>query len=266
MLWDTHMHTSFSGDSEAAPRDMIQRAYELGLGGICITDHLDLDYPEEPELFLLDFSRYFPVLKGLADDYANKLSVCVGIELGLQPHLAETHRQLLREHSFDFVIGSSHVVHGMDPYYPAYYEGRSQADAYQEYFASILENIAAFDEFDVYGHLDYVVRYGPQKNEGYSYAAYRDVIDEILKILIKKGKGIEINTAGFKCGLGHPNPTEDILKRYKELGGEILTIGADAHQPAHIAYDFEKLPALLQACGFSYFTVFRQRKAQFIKL
>ena len=118
----------------------------------------------------------------------------------------------------------------------------------------------------MYGHIDYVVRYGPDKNTYYSYADYADVIDEILKQLIHNGKGIEVNTAGFKYGLGHPNPCEDILKRYRELGGEILTLGADAHQPEHIAYDFQRLPKLLQTCGFSYYTVFKNRKAQFIAL
>ena len=81
---------------------------------------------------------------------------------------------------------------------------------YREYFESILENIRAFDDFDVYGHIDYVVRYGPTRNENYTYARYSDVIDEILRLLIEKGKGIEINTGGFKYGLGHPNPCEEI--------------------------------------------------------
>ncbi len=266
MLWDTHMHTAFSGDSTAPPKEMIDRAAALGLGGLCFTDHLDLDYPKEPALFLLDIERYLPALRSLQEEYKETFPVLVGNELGLQPHLAETHRALLSRHAFDFVIGSSHVVHGMDPYYPEYYDGRSQQAAYEEYFISILENIRAFDGFDVYGHLDYVVRYGPQKNEGYSYTAFADIIDEILKLLISKGKGIEVNTGGFKCGLGHPNPTEDILKRYRQLGGEILTLGADAHIPAHVGYDFEKLPPILKECGFSHYTVFQNRKPVFYPL
>ena len=83
---------------------------------------------------------------------------------------------------------------------------------------------------------------------------------------IQKGKGIELNTAGFKYGLGHPNPTESILKRYRELGGEIITIGADAHAPEHVAYDFDKVPAILKAAGFRYYTVFELRKPKFIPL
>ena len=245
---------------------MISSAIEKGVSGICITDHLDLDYPEEPDAFLLDFPAYSTTIRRLQNEYAHRIPIRYGIELGLQPHLAQQHKELLNIHGFDFVIGSSHVVHGIDPYYPAFYEGRSVKEAYREYFESILENIQAFDGFDVYGHIDYVVRYGPNKNEEYSYEAFSDIIDEILRQLIQRGKGIEINTAGFKYGLGHPNPTEEVLKRYRELGGEIITIGSDGHKPEHVAYDFEKVPAILYHCGFHYFTVFRRRKPEFFHL
>ena len=266
MLWDTHMHTFFSGDSEAAPELMVQAAIADQLPGICFTDHLDYDYPDQPDLFLLDLDAYYPFMKKLQQTYFGQLPILIGIELGLQPHLAEKHVQLLQQYAFDFVIGSSHVVHGYDPYYASFYEGKSEQEAYLEYFESILENINAFSDFDVYGHIDYVVRYGPNKNADYSYRKYAEIIDCILTRLIALSKGIEINTAGFKYGLGHPNPTEDILKRYRELGGEILTIGADGHKPEHIAYDFAKVPAILKDAGFRYYTVFHNRKPEFLPL
>ncbi len=269
MLWDTHMHTYYSGDSSAVPEDMAYAAKQAGLSGICFTDHLDLDYPKDPKLFLLDIPHYLEETRALAEGLSHTLldfTICTGIELGLQPHLAKRHQLLLAEYDFDFVIGSSHVVHGIDPYYPEYYEGREEFQAYEEYFSSILENIAAFDGFDVYGHLDYVVRYGPNQNRFYSYDAFRDLIDEILKALIARGKGIEVNTGGFKYGLLHPNPTEEILKRYRELGGEILTIGSDAHGPEHVAYCFEQISSILKKAGFQYFTVFRHRKPMFLPL
>lgn len=266
MLWDTHMHSQYSGDSDSPQDSMIQAAIHKNLKGICFTDHLDIDYPEEPDLFLLDLPNYAASVAALRETYQDKLPVRFGIELGLQPHLAALHEDILSQYPFDFVIGSSHVVHGYDPYYPAFYEGRTEESCYREYFESILENIDAFDGFDVYGHIDYVVRYGPNRNEQYSYEKYSDVIDEILKLLIAKGKGIEINTGGFKYGLGHPNPTEEIIARYRALGGEIITIGADAHKPEHVAYDFEKVPDILKAAGFSYYTVFKERKPEFVKL
>ena len=111
-----------------------------------------------------------------------------------------------------------------------------------------------------------MVRYGPNKNKYYSYEKFQDVIDEILKALIARGKGIEINTGGLKYGLGHPNPTEAILKRYHKLGGEIITIGSDAHAPEHVAYDFDKVPGILREAGFKYFTVFKKRQPEFFLL
>lgn len=93
-----------------------------------------------------------------------------------------------------------------------------------------------------------------------------EIIEEILKTLISNGKGIEINTAGFKYGLGHPNPHEKVLKLYHELGGEIITIGSDAHECKHLAYDFEKVPEILKNCGFRYYSEFTGRKAAMVKI
>lgn len=265
-LWDTHMHSQFSGDSDTPQEEMIHSAIEKGLAGICFTDHLDIDYPKEPDLFLLDLANYHASVMAYQETYQDKLPIRFGVELGLQPHLAGLHSDILSQYPFDFVIGSSHVVHGFDPYYPDFYEGRDEKTAYLEYFESILENITAFDGFDVYGHIDYVVRYGPTTNQNYHWEDYKDVIDEILRQLISRGKGIEINTGGFKYGLGHPNPTEEIIRRYRELGGEIITLGADAHKPEHVAFDFAKVPSILKESGFTYYTVFEKRKPNFIKI
>lgn len=263
MIWDSHMHCFFSGDSDTNPEDMIKAAQKKGLAGICFTDHLDYDYKEEPGLFDLDIDSYYKEISRLQDKYKEILPIHFGIEMGLQPHLVETNNEVTAKYPFDFVIGSSHVVHGVDPYYPVYYEGRTEDEGYQEYFESILENVNTNADFDVYGHLDYVVRYGPNKNVYYSYEKYADVIDEILRQLILKGKGIELNTGGFKAGLGHPNPCEDILLRYKELGGEIITIGADAHIPEYVGYEFDKAISILKSVGFKYYSVFSQRRPEF---
>ena len=179
MLWDTHMHSQFSGDSHTPQEDMIAAARQKNLKGICFTDHLDIDYPDEPETFLLDLPNYVSSVDAMQEKYKEVLPVRLGIELGLQPHLACIHADILSQYPFDFVIGSSHVMHGVDPYYPAYWENHTEEEGYQEYFESILENIAVFDGFDVYGHIDYVVRYGPNKNASYSYQKYADIIDEM---------------------------------------------------------------------------------------
>ena len=142
----------------------------------------------------------------LRDKYQSKLDVRFGIELGLQPHLEHSFKELLESVPFDFVIGSSHVVHGQDPYYREFFKGRKESECYMEYFESILENLAVFSEMDVYGHIDYVVRYGPNQNREYSYGRYQDILDEILRTIISKGCGIELNTGGSITGLASRTP------------------------------------------------------------
>lgn len=266
MFSDFHLHSDFSGDCTTPMELMIEQAIKLKLSSICFTDHYDLDYPGEPNLFLFDVKKYYEKIIQLQDKYRAKIHILVGIELGLQPHLQHKLTQLLSQYAFDFVIGSSHVVNGIDPYYPAYYENRTEEECYYAYFESILQNIQAFSDFDVYGHLDYVVRYGPNKATDYSYTKYQDVFDQILRLCIEKGIGIELNTGGLAYGLDFAHPHPDILKRYKQLGGEIITIGSDGHVPERLAHKFSTAIDLLKACGFSYYSVFQNRKAEFIKL
>ncbi|MCI6466988.1 MAG: histidinol-phosphatase HisJ family protein [Faecalicatena sp.] len=267
---DFHMHTDFSSDCDTPVRSMIEGAIEKGLRTICITDHNDKDYPFHedigPKAFTFDLDEYFKVLGALRKEYEDRIDVRIGIEIGLQPHLGEYYKELVNKYPFDFVIGSVHVVHGNDPYYQEMFQGRSDEEAYRETFQATLEDLDAVDDFDVLGHIDYVVRYGKNKTQEYSYQKYKEELDEILKKVISKGKGIEMNMAGFKYALGFCHPHPDVLKRYRELGGEIITIGADGHKPEHIAYDFEKASDILKACGFKYYTEFLQRKPIFQQL
>lgn len=267
---DSHMHTRFSTDSDADIRDMIESALKKGLQSICITDHIDKDYPFHEdtgaEAFLVDLDEYFPKLAEWKEAYAEKIQIRRGIELGLQPHLAGFYEELTNQYPFDFVIGSVHVVHGMDPYYGEIFEGRSDEEVYKETFLATMENLDAVSSFDVLGHLDYVVRYGKCQARQYSYKKYAQEIDEILKKVIAMGKGIELNTAGWKYGLAFCHPHPEILCRYKELGGEIITVGSDAHKPEHVAYDFQKAADVLKACGFKYYTEFQGREPIFKQL
>lgn len=113
------------------------------------------------------------------------------------------------------------------------------------------------------GHLDYVVRYGKNKEKEYSYKMFADEIDALLRELIEHGKGLELNMAGLKYGLPFAHPHPDILKRYRELGGEIVTVGADGHRPEHIAWEFDKACDILKGCNFKYYTEFKERKPVF---
>ena len=164
------------------------------------------------------------------------------------------------------MIGSVHLIRGLDPYYGKFFEGRPDAEAYREAFAETLRCLDGVSDFDALGHLDYVVRYGKHQAEEYSYRMFADEIDAILKKLIDMGKALEINTAGLKYGLEFPNPHPDVLKRYRELGGEMVTVGADGHRPEHVGYDFSLAADILKSCGFRYYTEFKGRRPSFTEI
>lgn len=155
------------------------------------------------------------------------------------------------------------MIGGLDPYYSEFFEGKTDTQAFKEMMDETIKNIQLYTDYDSLGHLDYIVRYGRNREKEYSYQKYRDEIDFILKYLIEHGKGLEVNTAGLKYGLPFAHPHPDIIKRYVQLGGEIITIGSDAHRPEHVAYDFEKVKPLLAECGVKYFTKFKERKPIF---
>lgn len=260
---DSHTHTSFSGDSDTPPQSQIEKAIALGMPAFCITDHQDFDFPPSEDIFTFDTDAYFKKLFQLKDDYKDQIDLRIGVELGLQPDMPTDIASYTRRYPFDFIIGSTHLCRGKDPYYRDFCEDITEEEAYRSYFEDELKNCSSYDCYDVAGHLDYIVRYGPNKNAFYSYQKYSDLLDEILKVLVSRGNGIECNTSGLKSGLGHPHPTEDILRRYRELGGEILTLGSDAHMPDHLGYAFDRIGNLLKDCGFRYYTTFKDRKPEF---
>lgn len=263
MKADFHVHTSFSYDSESAPEEMIQSAIQKGLNTICITEHQDLDFVEPAEV---SFEDYWKTLLQLKERYRSQIEILIGMEFGMQSHLGNVCDELAKQYPFDFIIGSVHLFDGDDPYYPDYFRKVKDEEGYRRAFELTLEGLKATKEIDVLGHLDYITRYGNEKDASYSYARYSEYIDPILRFLVENGKGIEVNTSGWKYGLPYAHPHQDILKRYKELGGEIITIGSDAHQPGHIAYDFQKVRAYLEDCGFAYYTEFRKRTPKFCKI
>ena len=273
---DMHMHTWFSTDSEACPCDMADEAVRKGLKTICFTDHFDKDDLEWGEEGIFDVDAYFVEMQKLQEEYAGKLNIRIGIELGLRTYLKDYYEELTKKYPFDFVIGSVHnvpykkdaegIILYTDPAAEKLFTDRTDKEAYRLMMETTLENVRTSDCFQTLGHLDYVVRYGKSREKEYSYTDYADIIDEILKLLIEKEKGLEVNSAGLKYGLPFAHPHPDVLKRYRELGGEIITIGADAHKPEHIAYDFAKAEEILKSCGFKYYTEFFEQKPVFKQL
>lgn len=266
IICDFHNHTDFSADCDFSAETMIEKAIELGLSYLCITDHMDPDMQFPGLDFTFDVPEYLAKHQEWRERYQNQITILTGIELGLQPHIGKELQKILDTGHFDFVIGSTHVTDRIDPYLPEFWEEKTEDQGFHRYFENILECIDAFDNFDTFGHLDYIVRYAPNKAKNYSYRKYGEIIDEVLKTLISKNIGLELNTAGLKYGIGFAHPHMDVLKRYKELGGEIVTVGSDGHKPEHLAYDFHKVPSILEEAGFRYYTIFKNRKPEFIRL
>lgn len=257
---DYHVHSEFSSDSQTSMKEMIEKAIELNFSRICFTDHMDYDYPKVyGESFTFDPMLYFQTLTCLQNKYQGKIRILNGIEIGMQPYLADKYKQLINKYPFDFVICSTHLVNNIDPYYNDYWIDKTQDKGITDYLKTITENISVYRDFDVYGHIDYILRYCQNRPENF-YQKYADYIDTALIHIIQAGKAIEVNTSGYKYGLGYPNPHEDIIKRYLELGGELITIGSDAHQPEYFGFSFKEVKNLLLSLGFRYYTVFEQRK------
>ncbi len=270
ILADCHMHSHFSADSDASMDDMIQAGIKAGLKTMCFTEHNDFDMPDgseiKPEEWVLNTDSYLYELLQYKEKYKDVMKILFGVEIGFQEKCIRCNAVLAKSHEFDFIIGSTHIVRDMDPYYPVYFEGRDAEDAYREYFENELLSIKKNSNYDVYGHLDYVVRYGGDPSKAYDFDRHAELFDEILKALIDKGKGIELNTGGIKKGMTQFHPCDRVLRRYRELGGEIITIGSDAHKPENVGEYFDRACEVLKDCGFRYYCVFEKRTPEYFKL
>ena len=268
ILYDQHMHSTYSGDAKDNMEDMIKSAIDKGLKGITFTEHQDLVFPYkenniEEGMFDLNTDAYLYELLGLRGKYADKIDIGFGVELGLQLDAVRANAIYAKSHEFDMVIASLHIIDKMDPYYPEYHQGKTEEEAYGLYFQRFYENLLRFENFDVIGHLDYIVRYGANKDENYKYEIYRDTIDKILQFAIDHEKAIEINTAGIRKGTKEVHPTIDILKAYKAMGGELITVGSDAHNMNDIASDFGRAEEALKECGFKYYCTYANRLPEY---
>lgn len=264
MICDFHVHTCMSADSEADIDTVIQTAIRLGMPYLCITDHHDIDYNNEE--FYLNPHKYYGTLSSYKDKYRNRIKLLIGVEMGLQPHIKNAVDAFISSIPLDFVIGSSHVINGMDPYYEDIWREHTTEQVMNMYFENIYENLQVHDNFDIYGHIDYAIRYAKEKDQNYSYEKYKEILDQILIKIVTMGKGIEINTAGLRKGLRSTNPCFEIIKRYHELGGNIITVGSDAHSPEDIGADFDRAGELLSEAGFDHYNLFIGRKALAVPL
>lgn len=255
---DYHMHTYFSADSEASPREHILAAINKGLDEICFTDHKDFYYPYCP--FDLDADCYFHELKQLQKEFANQIKIKIGLEMGLDVEFYDEINAFVNAHDYDYVIGSIHVIHQSEFYDPAdFFKGKTKEEAHQEFFENTLECVQKFDCFNCLGHLDYICRYGPYVDKQVNHQRYQSIIDDIFQTLIQKGKGIEVNTSGYKdrktCGF----PTFEQVERYYQMGGRIITVGTDSHTSDRVGEHVEDVLKEYQRIGFDDVSTFTKR-------
>lgn len=261
-MFDYHIHSNVSFDSECPPEKYLQVAEQLGLQEICFTDHCDFNDVRREERDLFTIAEYKNAYEGLKSD---KVTVRRGVEFGLTPWNQPELTELLNSYEFDFVMGSVHSVGGYDPYFKEFWTLHGFDTAFEAYLLHTLECVKVHEDFDVLGHLNYACKsaHNPTGKPLY-YADYPDICDEIMKILVQKGKGMEINTSGVdRAGDFLPGP--DFLKRFKELGGEIVTVGSDSHNFDRLGQYIDGALALAKEV-FGHVCTFEKRKPVFHKL
>jgi histidinol-phosphatase (PHP family) len=268
---DCHTHSSFSIDGQMSIKDGVLSAVNAGLGGLIFTDHLDLDYPNPEYNFAFDFTARSKLLDEIRQNFDGKAingnaKILKGLELGFQPQTVAQASKIVQSYDFDFVILSTHVVDKIDLCHKIFHEGQPKEQVFRRYLKAIYESVDKFDDFDVVGHIGYLSRYVSYPDKSLKYADYSDILDMIFKKVIDKGKGIEVNTAGYFYKLGFTHPGFDSIKRYKELGGQIITIGSDAHDAGRIGADFIRVLQQLSGIGFKYINYFEKRKPVFVKI
>ena len=261
-MFDYHMHSRVSFDGHDSGPELALAAKNAGLREICFTDHLDYDPLGKMGVLAFDTEVYNAEYDRLE---VPGLTIRRGMEFGMTPENAAQFRQDLHRRPFDFVLGSVHFVDDLDVYYPEFWQDKTVFQAERRYLEATLDCVRIHDDFDVLAHLTYIAKtHCHPAPRPVPYGEHRELFDEILRVLAAKGKGLEINTSGVdRCG--DFLPTADIFRRFRELGGEIVTVGSDAHCCNRVGQ------YCADACGilgdiFGHVCTFEGRKPVFHKL
>ena len=263
-MYDMHNHTLYSDDSNATMKSIIDAGVQQGLKGIAITDHYDPDYPTPEFQFTPDFPAYQREMEELKETYRDKIGVILGIEIGIQHgKTLDKCKNAATEYPYDFILGSFHCAHGKDLYVD-YYNDWSIEEAYHGFYQYMVDCLDDYQAFDVLGHINIIDRYTSRIP---SYGPYMEKIEAILRLLVDRGKGLEINTSSFRYNLGDiTTPSKEILSLYKEVGGEIITLGSDAHSPRHVGYKLDWAENFAKSQGFRYYAHYKNRLPIFEKI
>lgn len=267
ILFDNHNHSNFSPDAQKTTIELSSRAaMEAGLGGICFTDHYDI-HPSgliKKGAPAIDNEKFDIDAQQKEIDRVRELlgyKIQKGIEIGLSKEHRDKIKELLARWKFDQVIASIHYIDNSDPYDGSYYEGKGFKEAYGHYLETLYEEMTYLEDFDIMGHFDYVTRYPSYPEQSILYKDFADILDEIFRYLIHNGKALEINTKTYIEYRGRkPYLDLNVLKRYREMGGEIISLGSDSHQPERVGDNFEWASSLVRSCGFSYLAHYESRR------
>ena len=267
VITDYHMHSQFSADAHTTMEEMCRSAVEHGLKEIVFTDHFEFydhdftGYREDEEVFFDEYFREIERCRGL---FEGKLRILSGVEAGqgqIDPEYAET---ILGRYPFDYRIGSLHKLHNVDLAETEYYP--DSLDSLARYNLQQLYRLAQVGQFDCMGHVDLMKRYTARVGLSINFMDYREELTEIFKIIIQRGKGIEINTSGLRQDVKEAFPSLEIVRLYRECGGEILTIGSDSHYARDVAAGLENAREIALAAGFTQLATFHGRKCSFYSI
>ncbi|MCD7774563.1 MAG: histidinol-phosphatase HisJ family protein [Clostridiales bacterium] len=265
-LIDMHTHTDNSFDGNHSPVYMCEAACNKSLRAIAFTDHCEVDayYKDNGERNVRQ--AYFEIAKAKSA-FMGKILVLNGIELGQPAYDTETADKIISSQRFDIVLGSVHNLRNRQDFY--FVEDFSKTDIkkdMREYFDEILIMLQ-WGKFDVLAHLTYPFRYLYSKNHiRENINDYKDQVDEILKLAAEKDMALEINTAGLRKPINRLSPEIDTVKRFKELGGKLISIGSDAHYAQHLAVGIKTAMDTAKEAGFDAVTLFQHRHAMEIPI
>jgi len=264
--YDYHTHSFISYDGDISIEQTCALAQARGAAGLTFTEHALLE--NDPALDELpDIMAYEAQLKQARSAYP-ELEIGMGLELDLNPARQADIDKLLKETAWDFVLGSVHELFGrnLSIYDAEFSAGQSIKKAYHNYFSGLYERVKISPSFDTLGHLDLLRRHQRFIKQPFYYEDHGEILDALLKLLISRGQGLEVNTAGWRYGIGEAHPGMLILRRYHQLGGEIITCGSDCHSPSsafsHIRQGYE----MIKEAGFKYVSLFKGRELKQLKL
>ena len=270
VLFDNHNHSQFSFDGKNTTVEASAlSAKEKGLGGICFSDHYDLYVPEFKASFEEIVPEYFDITGQQQEIDRVRTVLCngsdfrilKGIEIGMYEDCHDEIRKVMDGNSFDQVIASVHYLEKTDPYYGGFFEGKDWKQAYSAYLETIYRELTWLKDFDIAGHYDYVARYAPYPQDGIRYRDFSDIFDTLFKYLIEEGKALEINTKSCQGTKGRKTSLDnELLLRYREMGGEIISLGSDSHKPEDVAEGFQETAALLKHLGFRWTAHYQKRR------